>query len=513
VSAPATGTASTLSEATLAAVAAARRLGPAGRLVEGVLDLAGARSLALDALLSVSSVEWNAEVTTACVECVERPRVLLNPTFVERFCGTRERLAMLMLHELSHISLGHTRLYPRVTAVHNLAFDAVINASSLRALGAKGIETSAYAALFEEIYAASDSPWFLLRPPPGWPAEPDWEASSGCDPRLREIHGRLYSSAPTSEAHSVTYTEIITALVGSGVTAGEEGEGSDDLIAGLLGSHGRTDAERVAETSGRDARAAEHFGPSISALQGSQWGAGGESYVRRIERVRSEQALVRALSSLIVRVFVEDLAGPARRREVTVATLSPDPSRDRRAHVRRAAARVLGAPAPLLFSSPSVRQRPERRSARVYIDVSGSMNGLVERLHAALVPLRRMLAAEVFVFSTGVIPVSRADFLRGELPSTGGTSIEPVLRHLASDGRSSGSGRRVIGRGGPRRALVLTDGLFVSPTAAAKRSMLQAGHEIHLGVLGSGPLHERETWVASSTRLPDSIHRNTGAFR
>lgn len=489
------------------AVAAARRLGSADRLVESVLDLAGARSLALDALLCVSSVEWSAEITTACVECADRPRLLLNPAFVERFCTTRERLCMLLLHELSHISLGHTRLYPRVTPIHNVTFDAVINASLLHALGAKGIETAGYAALLE-MYDVGETPFFMLRPPPGWPDRPDWEASTGSDVRLRELHRRLYEPAGGGRGvHAVTYAEIASALAAS-LARGDE----DDLSERLLGAHGRTEAERAAETSGRDARATEMLGEVLSALEldgNSGAGAGRETYVQRVERLRSERALERALSSLLTRVFMEDAVGTPRWREVPVPSVSPDPSRDRRAHVQRHAARLLGAPAPLIFASSSIRRRPDRRSATIYLDVSGSMHGLLDRLHAALVPLRRQLAAEVYVFSTEVVAVSRAAFLRGELPSTGGTSIEPVLLHLGSKPASSGQGRSSH----QRRALVLTDGRFDSPSAPAVHGVLDAGHQIHLGVLGTGSLHEHAPWVASATRLPDSIHAPNGAHR
>ena len=102
------------------AAEAAARLGPADAYVSAILDLAAARPLALDAFLRVAAVEWNAGVSTACVECADRPRMLLNPQFVESMCGTRERLALLVLHELSHISLGHTRLYSRATVAHTL---------------------------------------------------------------------------------------------------------------------------------------------------------------------------------------------------------------------------------------------------------------------------------------------------------------------------------------------------------------------------------------------------------
>jgi hypothetical protein len=484
------------------AVAAARRLGPADRLVEGVLDLAGARALALDALLSVSAVEWSAEITTACVECADRPRLLLNPRFVEVHCTTRERLAMLLLHELSHISLGHTRLFPRITALHNVAFDAIINASLLHALAAKGIDPAGYAALLEACYGARAAPFFILRPPPGWPGRPGWSASGGCDPHLREIHRRLYAPVHRQAAlQQPTYAEITSALRSAGA-----GEAGGALLARLLGSHGGTEAERSAESSGRDARAAELLGTVIAAVGVGDGliGVGGERYLQQVARRRAERALENALAALLRRLFLEDAAGAPRWLRHTVPTVSTDPGRDRRAHVRRAAARRLGAPAPLLFTAATEHLRRERRAARIYLDVSGSMNGLLERLHAALVPLRRLLAAEIFVFSTEVHAVSRAEFLRGMLPTTGGTSVEPVLRHHAGPA-SLRSGRSA------RRALILTDGWFDAPPPSAVRLLREAGREIHLGVLGHGLLHDRDPWVASATRLPDSIHAPNGA--
>jgi hypothetical protein len=485
---------------------AARRLGPADVLVAGVLDLAAARSLALDALLSVSAVEWSAEITTACVECADRPRILLNPLFVERHCTTRERLAMLVLHELSHVSLGHTRLYPRPTALHNVAFDAVINASLLASLARRGVEVEAYAALVEGTYGAAEHPFFVLRPPPGWPERADWDASAGCPESLREIHRRLYAEPKRGRDGllDVTYTEIVSALARPAAGSKADDDTGDGLLGQLLGAHGVTDLERSAETAGRDARAAEVLHEAVGALglDGAPGiGTGGEPYLVRMERRERERALEKALAALLRRVFVEDRSGRPRYSAEAVPMVSPDPSRDRRAATRRAAARMLGAPEPLLFRSEVTRWRPERRSARVYLDVSGSMNGLLERLHAALVPLRRLLAPEIYVFSTEVVPVSQADFAVGRLPSTGGTSVEPVLRHLC--GAEVARPRRAVA---PLHTLVLTDGWFSEPSQAAVQALVAGGHEIHLGVLGTGPLHDRSSWLAGSTRLPDPIH-------
>jgi hypothetical protein len=36
---------------------------------------------------------------------------------------TPEKLLMLIMHELHHVLLGHTRLFPRLTQIDNLVFD------------------------------------------------------------------------------------------------------------------------------------------------------------------------------------------------------------------------------------------------------------------------------------------------------------------------------------------------------------------------------------------------------
>jgi hypothetical protein len=43
---------------------------------------------ALHALLTVAEIAWSTKITTACVSCAERSRLLLNPDFVRRYCGT-----------------------------------------------------------------------------------------------------------------------------------------------------------------------------------------------------------------------------------------------------------------------------------------------------------------------------------------------------------------------------------------------------------------------------------------
>jgi predicted metal-dependent peptidase len=58
---------------------------------------------------------------------IVQPKLLRNPEFVALHAQTPEKLLMLVMHELHHILLGHTTLFPRMTAEQNFVFDAVIN--------------------------------------------------------------------------------------------------------------------------------------------------------------------------------------------------------------------------------------------------------------------------------------------------------------------------------------------------------------------------------------------------
>jgi hypothetical protein len=464
----------------------------ADEVLVAVLDLAIAAPLALGAFTTVSSVEWSDGVTTACVECTHRPRLLLNRAFVAEHCTTSERVAMLVLHELSHISLGHTRLYPRVTPAQNVAFDAVINARLLHLLLEAGIDPAPYAALPCGLYGAAEAPLFILRPPPGWPAAPEWHASATCPEPLRNVHRRLYSLR-RKRLDDVTYGELLAALRASCSNA-EIGAAA----ARLLGGHGATALEEAALSGGRDPGAAELLSATMVALDDRGLGAGpaASRETLRLPGGEPEYALQRALRRLLRQVFAPSTTAYRRLTSRLVPLVGVDPSRDRRAATRKLLARAYGAPEPMLFRVDGTRHTPHRSAATIYIDVSGSMTELIDRLHAALVPLRRMLAPEVLAFSCGVMPTPVARFVDGEMDSTWGTEIEPVLTHAAERARRAGPGSL-----GPRRALVLTDGYFDRPGAAAVRALVEARAELHFGIIGDGPLPEGR-WVASATRLP-----------
>ena len=131
-------------------------------LSERILDEFPAGQYALSALLRLVDIVETTQIPTAAVECRGEPRMLINPEFVARHAATPEKLLMLVMHELHHVLLGHTTLFPRSTPVQNFAFDAVINGVICRMF-----DSPAHTALFTDYYPADRFPMCLLRPPPG----------------------------------------------------------------------------------------------------------------------------------------------------------------------------------------------------------------------------------------------------------------------------------------------------------------------------------------------------------
>jgi len=133
-------------------------------------------------------------------------------------------------------------------------------------------------------------------------------------------------------------------------------------------------------------------------------------------------------------------------------------------------ARLKLAGSTLLWNQASAQVvRSARRTPRacVYLDVSGSMGGLLPHLVGLLAPLARRGELLAFQFSTQVHPLSDRDLVSGRVKTTGGTTIGCVLDHLLALPRI-------------RRALILTDGYTGAVEADQVRRLRTGGYELHV---------------------------------
>ncbi len=396
----------------------------------------------LESLFRILEIVESTRVPTACVECAESPRMFINPEFVAAHAETPEKLLMLVMHELHHVVLGHTRLFERANPLDNLVFDAVINAMLCRLLPEPGC-----LALLTDYYKEDSFPQCFLRPPEGW------------HPQLVDSPLPRALLTPEHEKHAPLYRALYE---GSGATCSElreaftrAGETSECGPISLLGDH-RGDGEESSSDGGLEWRAPVLLEALSETVQSWKSPAsslfaqhlGGSVKTTRIEVL--PPTLTR-LSGLMRRIGGCGLRGRLRQLgSAPTPVVSPVPCSDRRSVV----ARALGASMLLHRHEISCRRMiPDGHRVHVYVDVSGSMDRVASPISAAVRGCGDAVHPIIHLFSTMVADVTLAQFAQGVCKSSGGTSIECVAAHMRANG--------------VRRAVLVTDGHVGIPSQLA----------------------------------------------
>ncbi len=457
------------------------------QIVARILDVVPPRSFELTTFFSLFRVRFSDAVETACVTCGNAPELLLNKAFVETHCRTGEHLFMLVMHELYHVILGHTTLFPHATEVRNIVFDAVINAILCTLF-----PQPAFTSFFTDYYPADRMPFALLRP-----------KGAGTPPGAEDALRLLYGGSDTG-----TYQDVFEALVGSGcivavVPLAGRGGGDGDLgdLSGdgggdgepvLLGSHGQgeTDGEDMSSEMKDLLHEIISKWPSPDRpLAGRDLGAAERPH--DFDTVSDPAvALRRGLRRLMRRAALPGLREMRRRavREVVCEADTFLPEGRDRTHAAREA--VLGVGEALVYRSSLLARHPvmsDNRRAFVYFDVSGSVADQVPSVAQALLPYCRKGLCTVHVFSTVVRPASARDLAARRFSSTGGTDIDCVLRHVLD----------LPPRRRPRAVVVVTDGFTGRPNAELAARFRAAGMRLFVGLVKTDPGYNQEADLSS----------------
>ena len=186
----------------------------------------------LETMLGLMNIEESEDIKTACVPIGGNPRIVVNPKFVKNQCDTDQKLFMLIMHELHHVLLGHTRLFKRISIQHNIAFDAIINAMLCRILS-----EPEWTALFRESYSQNVYPLCLLRPPEGFPEKPRYPEDMPAKIR-RLIQTLYYSKQGTFLEVFQLITQIDQEIAKNiGLLGGLTRAGEQEIEDKLLGDH------------------------------------------------------------------------------------------------------------------------------------------------------------------------------------------------------------------------------------------------------------------------------------
>ena len=450
-----------------------------------VLNVLPAATYQMDRFLALVDIMVDETSQSASMECGPQPILHLNQQFVEKFCRRDEHLMMLLMHEIYHLILGHTRLFPRVTMAHNLVFDAVINA-----LLCQQFRDPLYTGFFTSINSLSRFPGRLLRPPKGWPER------SEIHPKASENERKVMQLLYGKNTGTVTYHEIMKLLEED--LSGSMGEG-----ATLLGDHSGENGD----SQGDAAAIKDPLMTGVLRKTTENWPKESNPGVGRGEgdqlldwlapAARPPRALfLKALADLLRRASVL----PADPRTPYAWKRQPTSQGSQTAlydfHDRTIESRSeLYGETPLLFTTQIPITRPRwtpRDITHIYLDVSGSMSDELPWLVAALEPLNRRGLCRIYAFSTEVDPVENGNGLRHKIKNTFGTNINCVLKHLVQFPLSRTPGKVVI----------LTDGYTGYPKPDLIEEAEKRRIEFFAGIVGKSPSSELEGFVKVIERLP-----------
>ena len=433
------------------------------KIITRILDVIPPRSFELTTFLTLFRVRFSEKTKTACVTCGESPELLLNKDFIEAHCQTNEHLFMLVMHELYHVILGHTTLFPRATEVRNLVFDAVINA-----ILCSLFPTPEFTSFFTDYYPSDKMPFALLRP-----------KGEGTPLAAESALKLLYGGSDTG-----TYHDVYEALLKSGCVKEITLCVPHPL---LLGSHEEENEEISQEMKDLIHKIISKWPSPDRPLQGQDLGAEEREHGFDAESdptTRLRRGIRRLMRQAAIPGKKEVRRRSVREMVCETATFLPD------WHDRAHEAREVAFGDALIYSTTTRQQRPssrDNRQAFVYFDVSGSVAEHVPSVAQTLLPYCRGGLCTVHVFSTVVHPASVRDLAARKFSSTGGTDIDCVLKHILE----------LPPRRRPRAVVVVTDGFTGVPDAALAARFHAAGMRLFVGLVKSDCAYNQESNLSS----------------
>jgi len=404
-------------------------------LKEQIFDCLPAGRYALSGLLRLLDVVETQAIASAAVECVKTPRLLINPEFVALHANTPEKLMMLVLHEIHHVLLGHTKRIPCESRADNFVFDCVINAMICRMF-----PSPEYTALFRDYYREDLFPVCLLRPPEKWnPNFPIVDLPRGLLEEKYAAARSVYLSLYSKEG--VSYNEIRNILPkaivkipsrsskaarvmnGRGDQVGDQevDTGGEDQLQGeggisampvdlkdipLLGDH-----EHPTESlsSASESAFAQAVGGIVSEWPCPPDPIKGHSLTGMLQAskilVQKNSSSRQVLRSLIRRIADEKALGRSsfKNEPSQIPTETPIPLPSRRSIVSGA----LGF-TPLLYPQTleASKRIPVGERVHIYVDVSGSVDNIKGAIYGAVLDCERWVFPEIHLFSTEIHDVT-----------------------------------------------------------------------------------------------------------
>ncbi len=351
--------------------------------------------------LSLMDIKYSSDIPSACVTCRTRPTLLLNKEFINTYCKTDEHLFMLVMHELYHIILGHTKLFKRHASIDNIAFDAIINAILCRTY-----DDPEYVSFFELINRSDAFPGCILRP-----------ISKDTPSKFHNLLNSLYSS------NKGTYYEVYETII-------DELKNSNDFYDFILiGNHFENDEDDDNSILKKIIDNIISKWPRTLLIKGRDLGK--ELDIKKTGLNKPKLSNKKKMLKLLKKAGVingnleNNIKGITKKNELGESFI---PNYKDRTYLTKN----------IIYNNVLIYKkeyekdliRNTHKQAYVYLDVSGSViKNLKDTLPLLLKPLKNK-ECKVFSFSTEVEELSYENLKKGEYKTTGGTDINCVFDHF-----------------------------------------------------------------------------------
>jgi len=399
-------------------------------------------SLHMNELLSLLNIRLStSETNSACVTCSIKPELILNPDFVENYCKTDEHLFMLVMHELYHIILGHTKLYGNHTEIDNIAFDAIINAMLCRMF-----PSEEYTSFFCNVNPSNTFPGCILRP-----------SDCGTPKEVSDLLDILYKS------DTGTYYDVYQAII-------SRFKGCNIGLYVLLGNH---NSSKVGNSIIKDVidRIIENWPRPPKTIGGRDLGKNLEAKTIVYDKqIQQRKKMIKFLKKANVIAGSKETLNRSYE-EVNTNIMSFVPNyKDRTMYAKRSIYNNV-----LIYNDNIRLKKPSSTSKTrtlIYLDVSGSVFNELKSFIPLLIKPYKNSECLIYTFSTKVNETNPKEVLEGKINTTLGTDINSVFEHYFSLPKAKKA----------KKIVILTDGYTGHCNEYYSRKIKENNIKIYVGL-------------------------------
>jgi len=421
---------------------------------------------AVSAIIRIVDILPSNDVKTALITASGLPVLYYNPEFVDNHCENKIHFAMLILHVLMHVVLGH--IFEDLSKLNNLTADAVINAMICNKY--KSIAAQSF---FINLYNKSNMPEAFLRPksraPQYWQRRKykalysSWGLSrnelkeiftNSCNMEQQDISllGNHENPAGNSSISTRIIDNTAEELLHSYKAEIEEElrierykilrqtniirnqrYSQEYLYRALKHRHSSPDPHEIDKVSAKIAKLKqkeEELEQRYNYLS-SDAGYSESVFVQalnvRVEAAKKRRELEDALKEIAEQSLSSKLETQIKKFFPKIPETSVIPNyRNRRA--------ITSLIADIYNPFFKNKLRPaDFGKVNIYIDVSGSVGGYLEAIYKLACNCRDYINDKLYLFSNKIVAISKEELVEGKVFSTGGTDACAFAHALEHD--------------------------------------------------------------------------------